>query len=265
MKSEQHCKHFEEGNGVEYDATHATFPLGRPIVTSSGEMVNAPVHYLGFNGGVIIADYDKESNVLQIYFMAFMNSRQYSDVAFPGPYGEDGNKLYVSPIMEGNPDYYVDPEKDGRTDEYLLLDQPANDEPTGLFSSYDSEANRDFTLWARPRSETCTPGIEDSDMWTEMDLAVGEESMYDQIGKQLTLLTGVTEGMPCGDVWMRSDAGPGTHGFDCNEMGVWGHFLMEVPDVQTKKMGLGRFWDNWECFYQGKHPTQCQDSRPMVV
>lgn len=255
LKSEQHCKHFEEGNGVDYTDTHAIMPLGRPIVTSSGEMVNAPVHYLGFVGGVIIADYDEETSVLQIYFQGHSVSRQYADVAFPGPEGLKGSALYVSAVTDG-PDYVVS-DKDGRTNEYLRLEQPDDDR-----SQFLGGRGKDYTLWARPKSETCKPGIEDGDFWTEMDLEPGAESIFDVLTGTLTLSRGVVQGMPCADVWMRSDAGAGTHGFDQNEMGVWGHFLMEVTDETTRTLGLARWWDNWECFYQDKDMGICEAERP---
>ena len=253
LKSEQHCKHFEEGNGVDYTQTHATFPLGRPVVTSSGEMVNAPTHYLGFVGGVIIADFDEETKVLQIYYQGHTVSRQYADVAFPGPNGVGSSALFVSAVTDGA-DYYVDPKKDGRTNEYLTLEQPRDD--LSMVLSF-SEVQRDYTLWARPRSDTCADGIDEADFWTEMDLAPGAESIWQTLSGTATLSKGVVKGMPCADVWMRSDAGAGTHGFDTNEMGVWGHFLMEVPDETTRTLGLARWWDNWECFYQKKDTAEC--------
>lgn len=95
-----------------------------------------------------------------------------------------------------------------------------------------------------------------------MDLEPGAESIFDVLTGTLTLSRGVVQGMPCADVWMRSDAGAGTHGFDQNEMGVWGHFLMEVTDETTRTLGLARWWDNWECFYQDKDMGICEAERP---
>jgi len=45
-------------------------------------------------------------------------------------------------------------------------------------------------------------------------------------------------------------------------MGVWGHFLMEVTDETTRTLGLARWWDNWECFYQDKDMGICEAERP---
>ncbi|KAL7547828.1 hypothetical protein ACHAWF_011098 [Thalassiosira exigua] len=84
-KSEQICYHLEEGFGVDASDTHITLPLGRPSTTLSGQMVNSPVHYLGFTVGYFTVHYDEINGILQLYFQAYSSSRQYTDVRFPGP------------------------------------------------------------------------------------------------------------------------------------------------------------------------------------
>ena len=111
MKSEQHCKHFEDLDGVSYTEDTVTFPLSRPITGFSGEMVNAPVHYLGLGVGYIIVDYDPSTNILEIFYQTFAHARQHSDVKYPGPYP---NGLYVTPVADGD-DYVVDTNIDGST------------------------------------------------------------------------------------------------------------------------------------------------------
>lgn len=272
LKSEQHCKHFENFNGVgliydgegeDKDATHVTFPLGRPFTTLSGEMVNAPVHYLGFVVGYVIAHYDADTNVLQLFYQGHSNSREPGDPNFHAAASEPA--LHVSPVAEG-PEYYVDPKKDGRADSVLQLERPSNDSSYGFLGPlFMTRPEVDYTLWARPRSDTCDPAIIDDPMWEEIDLPSVDNSIYELMAMSAMLTKGTVEGMPCADVWMRNDAGAGTHNFDANEMGVWTHFLAEVPDVLTKPMGLGRFWDHWECFYGGKDMSICEAERPGLT
>jgi hypothetical protein len=244
VKSEQHCKHFEQTDGIGETPTHSIFPLGRPITTYSGEMVTSPVYYLGFIVGHVTFDYDK-SGVLQILYQGYSVSRQYMDVKFPGPYD---NGLYVSPVAKGI-DYVVDPDTDGRTNVFLKADQPED------IGTDPEEA--EYTLWARPRSETCDPIFEDGDFWEKIDLKKGESSIWSGLVNTVDVLQGVVGGMPCANIWMRADYGRGSHGFGTAESGVWGHFLTEVTDKKTKKFGLAKFWDSWECFYRNKEQALC--------
>lgn len=252
-KSEQHCKHFEDMQGVmEHTDTTVTYPLGQPITVFSGEMVNSPIYYLGLAAGHATFHYDEDKNVLQIFCQTFSHSRQYSDVKFPGPYPSG---VHVSPVSEG-PDYAVDADKDGRTDGMLLLDQPKGMGP------FSRRIPADFTLWSRPRDEVCDSKWEDSSFWTDIDIAeaeLGANSIFEYLLQAKHVLKGVIGGMPCANVWMRSDYGRGTNAFGINEIGVWIHALGEIPDHKTKEMGLAKFWDSWECFYRNKDPALCSE------
>lgn len=246
LKSEQHCHHFEQGDGVDASDTHITLPLGRPFTSLNGQMVNAPVHYLGFNAGHITAHYDETENILQLYYQAHSSSRQYTDVQFPGPY-ESG--LFVSPVAEGS-DYAVDPNTDGRYDSKIQLSQP--------FDDFTASDERDFSLWARPKSDTCAEDIGNESFWEEIDLDDENDNVYDALVGNVDLLNGVIRGMPCADQFMSSDYGPGTNHVGTNEYGVWAHLLLEIRDVHTKEVGLADWWNNWECFYGNKDPAICR-------
>mmetsp|Transcript_47694 Transcript_47694/g.144217 ORF Transcript_47694/g.144217 Transcript_47694/m.144217 type:complete len:485 (-) Transcript_47694:363-1817(-) len=261
LKSEQHCKHLEEGQGftVSHTEDTVTIPLGRPVTMFSGEMVNAPSHYLGFNVGHVTAHYDEDKGILQLFYQGYSNSRQYSDVKYPGPDGFAG--LYVGPVSEGS-DYVVDPLKDGRGD-FSLRTEP----PRDLFQFPDSKWNLswllrssdvpDVSIWRRPLSERCTAETVNADFWKNIDIMKGSESIYDSIVQNLDTLNGVVEGMPCATSWMRADYGEGSHNFDANEIGVWAHSLGEIVDEYTNEMTLAPWWDEWECFYQGKDEKLC--------
>jgi len=244
-KSEQHCKHFEQMDGIGDTPTHSVFPLGRPITTFSGEMVTSPVYYLGVVAGHVTFDYDK-SGVLQILYQGYSVSRQYMDIKFPGPYD---NGLYVSPVAEGI-DYVVDPDTDGRSNVHLSTEQH---EDTGT----NPEEEADFSMWARPRSETCDPLFENGDFWEQIDLQKGENSEYHDLSQKVKLLKAVVGGMPCANIWMRADYGRASHGFGSAESGVWAHFLTEITDTRTKEFGLAKWWDSWECFYRNKEQALC--------
>lgn len=246
-KSENHCKHFEQLESLGQDETHAIFPLGRPITTLAGEGVTSPVYYLSFAGGHATFDYDEDTNVLQIFYLGYAYSRQYNDVNFPGPYP---NGIYVSPVAEGSD--YVVVDTDGRSNIYQQLEQPEN---TGT----DPEKEPDFTLWARPRSETCLERYENGDFWEEIDI----ESIFDSIFTQLTgyvnILKGTVGGYPCANIWSRNDYGRGTHGFGTTEVSVWAHALTEIPDFITKEITNAKYWDSWKCFFQNKNQALCEE------
>lgn len=251
-KSELHCKHFEEGTGVDADADYITLPLGRPVTTLSGEMVFSPVHYFGVVAGHVTADYNEEENVLQLYYQGFGQSRQYLDPKFPGPYP---TALYVSPVAEGS-DYAVDADVDGRSDNSYISEKPSNNgSPLFGWSPYDDVA--DFSLWARPRSETCDPYIEDSDIWEDIHLTPGNANIYEYLMSTKDILQGAVEAAPCANIWMRSDYGAGTHGFGISEISLWVHTMTETLDTRTKEFTTADWWDNWDCFYKNKDPTLC--------
>lgn len=252
FKSEQHCKHLELGRGpvtVSYTDDTVTFPLGRPITIFSGEMVNAPSHYLGLGVGTLTAHYNENKGVFQLFLQGFSISRQYADAAFPGPPGFAG--LYVSPVAEGS-DYVVDPEKDGRSDALVLNKAPADHVTKALRSDVP-----DLTLWRRPLAERCEQKTVDDTFWENIDITKNHNSIFDSIGQSKITAKGIVRGMACSTSWMKADYGEGTHGFDANEIGIWAHSLGEIRDDHTKEMTLAPWWDEWECFYQDKDLTSC--------
>jgi hypothetical protein len=250
LKSETHCKHFEELDGLEgvsFTEDSVTFPMGRPITGYTGEMVMSPVYYLGFGVGHITLHYDPETSVLEMFFQTFSHSRQHSDVEFPGPDPEKGNALYVSPVAEGD-EYKVDPKRDGRTDKRFSANVPGRSEYIPI------SGKPDFTLWARPTEEVCNKNyIGDgkwSNFWETINGAVMDYGdAFDMIGQPIALIKGVVGGMPCAGTYMRTDYGG--NGFEVEEIGVFFHSLVEIPSGQTENMLLGTFWDGWECFYRG--------------
>lgn len=252
LKSEQHCKHIEnkENIGVAYNDTHVILPLGRPATMFSGEMVNAPVHYLGLGVGYTTFAYDESTQTLQIYYQVHSISRQYPDPKYPGPYKTG---LYLSPVAEGS-DYEIDINKEGRSNIYLQTEQPQDDRSMAF--NWD-EAN--FAVWNRPQSEICEPEVRDGDWWLDTDIKPEYDNIWDDIYSQATFLKGVAVGILCAPIWMRADYGAGSHRLDVNEIGVWGHLLGEVRADRTKSVGAGSYWDNWECFYQNKDYSVCED------
>mmetsp|Transcript_10328 Transcript_10328/g.11057 ORF Transcript_10328/g.11057 Transcript_10328/m.11057 type:complete len:623 (-) Transcript_10328:234-2102(-) len=242
MKSETHCKHIEEINGVSYTQDSVTIPVGRPLTIYSGEMVNSPVHYLGLAVGHVTLHYDSSTGILEMFYQTFSHSRQHTDVEFPGPYA---NGLWVAPVADGN-DYVVDPDRDGRGDQLLLLDRPDSDK-----FPHPNEA--DFTLWARPTDDVCNPAYVDgilSGFW-ESTKPEPLETLWETLRGTRGLLAGMVGGMPCSSVYMHTDYGGG-HNFDMQEIGVWGHSMGEIRADKTKEMLLATFWDDWECFYANK-------------
>jgi len=241
LKSETHCKHFEQLDGVSYTKDSVTFPMDRPITTYTGEMVMTPVHYLGLGIGHTTLYYDPETNVLEMFYQTFSHSRQHSDVKFPGPYSKKGNALYVSPVADGK-EYEVDPDRDGRMDSYFKAN--------GIGPYVGLPGKPDFRIWELPTNETCFEKYRDGDFWDKID---GTKQVYGNLWQYISqtkqVLAGVVGGMPCVGSYMANDYGGG-NGFDAEEIGLWAHSLIEIPKRRTKEMVLADFWDGWECFYR---------------
>jgi len=239
MKSEQHCKHFEELDGLSYTQESVTFPLGRPITLFSGEVVNSPVHYLGLGVGHGTVHFDPTTSTLEIFYQTFSHSRQHPDVEYSGSYE---NGLWVAPVTDGI-DYVVDPDHDGRGDMYAIPDQ-----------SQDTliQGEEDFTVWARPTEEVCSDDMVDGSFWEEIDMkkTLDIDNVFDILTQVKPLLYGVIGSMPCSD-FMRSDYGGG-HNCDTNEIAVYSHALWEIRNDKTKELMLAKYWDSWECFYGGR-------------
>jgi len=237
-----------DGFTVDYTTDTVTFPLGRPITTFSGEMVNAPTHYFGLGQGTMTAHYNEEESILQLFLDGFGNSRQYSDVKFPGPHG---NGLFVGPVAKGD-NYVVDPDVDGRQDSYYREDQPAPLKTHPL----DPDVP-DLTMWRRPLSERCDADVVGAPFWENLDLSASDDSIYDMLDQSITMLRGVIAGLPCSTSWMKNDYGMGSSDFDAQEMSVWVHTLGEIRNDWVETMSLAPWWDEWECFYQNKTLTDC--------
>ena len=148
LKSELHCKHIKQHDGVSHTQDTVIFPLGRPLTVFSGKMINSPVHYFGLGVGYIIPHYDPSMGIFEIFYQTFSHSCRHLDVKFPGPY-PDG--LWVAHVAKGS-SYVVDPDHDGRTDRYIQSDPP-NQIP--IIKHGPDTA--DFTLWARPIEEVYSP------------------------------------------------------------------------------------------------------------
>ena len=213
-KSEQHCKHLEQGRGmftVDYTANTVTIPLGSPVTIFSGEMVNAPSHYLGLNAGTLTAHYDKEKGILQLFMQGYSTSRQYPDAKFPGPEGFAG--LYLGPVASGG-DYVVDLHKDGRSDVLYSNEQPSDDQ-----TGYLRDDIPDVTLWRHPIAQRCTEDTLSDSFWESIDVAPSANSIFDTLLATRDLLKGTIHGMACATSWMKTDYGEGSHGMDANEIG----------------------------------------------
>mmetsp|Transcript_22897 Transcript_22897/g.26097 ORF Transcript_22897/g.26097 Transcript_22897/m.26097 type:complete len:626 (-) Transcript_22897:58-1935(-) len=252
LKSEQHCKHLEVAQGGGFTVDHTTdtvtIPLGRPITTFSGEMVNAPTHYLGLGQGTMTAHYNEDQGILQLFLQGFGISRQYSDVNFVGTHG---NGLFVGPVAKGD-DYVVDPDVDGRQDNLYRDDPPPNIKTNPI-----SPDVPDLTMWRRPLSERCSANTRDASFWEEINISTKSNSVFNFLNQNVNILRGAVRGMACSTTWMKPDYGWGTSNFDVNELSVWIHTLGEVRDDWTKKITLAPWWDEWECFYQGKKLSDC--------
>ena len=288
-KSENSCRHFENGTGVGYTDTHIILPVDKPLTMVSGEMATSPMYYLGLNGGYTTVHYDEESQVLQFYYRAYQQFRGYTDVE----HQTDNTKpsgIWMSRLASGD-DYAVSKEVDGRFDRYLSLQNPKPGWPVGSEDSVEGaeaklsnpslrsnkeetlyEASKalrqnvflepDLTVFARPIDDTCdSKYVVDDDWkqkWEDIRLAEPGETVVEKLMLSADLIAVSNRGAPCGGTYLRNDYGNDTHYFGINEFGVWIHMLLEVDQGNTRIITTADWWDEWECFYTGKDPSLCK-------
>mmetsp|Transcript_14566 Transcript_14566/g.24167 ORF Transcript_14566/g.24167 Transcript_14566/m.24167 type:complete len:562 (-) Transcript_14566:183-1868(-) len=257
MKSENHCKHFEEGAGIEVTDTHIVIPLNSAFATLSGEMQFSPTYYLGLNAGVNIAKYDASTNTLEFYYQASQQFRDYSDpkVApedLPFPSG-----IWVSPVNASTPA----PSVDGRSDKLYRTSANRGWLPQFLVNSYLSEPV-DYSIYDKDMSEACPQDLQEElePVWLEAKLEEEGESgnLMAGLANMKHLLHVSVIGAPCGSNYMKSDFGPGTVGFELNEFSVWSHMILEVEQEHTEYIATSQFWNDWDEFLkngEGFHPT----------
>lgn len=250
-KSHYECKHIEAAPGLEAGDDSITLPLGRPLKTFSGENQQSPQYFISVNSGHATAHYNPETNVLQLYLQFFGVSRSNVDVKFPGAHP---NGVWLSPVAEGS-DYGIDPTIDGRTDEYHRLKRPLDSTPQRLPFGWGPDV--DFTLWQRPRSETCDQSTLEDPFWEAVNLDEWQSSSWNFLLQSKKFLDSTVHGITCGNHWNREDYGRGSKGFGPLEYATWLHMLTEVASKDTKFVTTNDVWDTWECFYQNKKMAVC--------
>lgn len=247
LKSENHCKHFEDGYGIALTENHIEIPLNSPWVTVSGEMNFSPNYYMGLNNGINIAKYDAETNALEFHYQAFQQWRHYADQSTnTEDYGPSG--LFVAPI---SPDYPVAPE-DGRSDQYY------KDKPmwyTEVLANYKN-IPVDYSLY--DRRGTCDDETRErlAHKWKDAKLEEAQVEETDNVFEDLldlhSLVTVAVDGATCASTFMRADYGPNSTGLEILEFTAWVHLILEADPDFTEYLATAQFWDNWDNFYKGK-------------
>merc|ERR1711865_429317 len=115
----------------------------------------------------------------------------------------------------------------------------------------------DFTLWQRPRSETCDQSTLEDPFWEAVNLDEWQSSSWNSLLQKKNFLDSTVHGITCGNHWNREDYGRGSKGFGPLEIATWLHMLTEVVSKDTKFVTTNDVWDTWECFYQNKKMAVC--------
>ena len=238
LKSENHCKHFESGAGIEVNSTHISIPLDKPFTTLSGEMVYSPTYYLGLNAGINLARYNAHTDTLEFYYRASQSYRGYSDGVIPSeelPY-ESG--IWVTPVADNYPVSTMD----GRTDEYYTDIKPETPEDF-------LDIPVDYSIYDRSQEESCPEELQDrlDNAWEKAMLIQAQESSNPvaTFSNLASLLLVTVEGAPCGANYMRSEYKSGVVGLELNEYSVWVHLILEVDVEYTEQIVMADFWDDW--------------------
>mmetsp|Transcript_9345 Transcript_9345/g.14410 ORF Transcript_9345/g.14410 Transcript_9345/m.14410 type:complete len:573 (+) Transcript_9345:13-1731(+) len=246
LKSENHCKHFEDGYGIGLTKSHIEIPLNSPWVTVSGEMNYSPNYYMGLNNGIKIAKYDPETHALEFHYQAFQQWRHYADQTSNsvanGPSG-----LFIAPI---SPDFPVARE-DGRSDQYY------QDKPKWYMDVLANYRNIpvDYSLY--DRDATCDEKTRErlADKWTDAKLEEAQVEDTDNVFEDLldlhSLVTVVIDGATCPSALMRSDYGQNSTGMEILEFITWAHLILEADPEVTEDLATAQFWDDWDKFYKG--------------
>ena len=259
-KSENHCRHFENGTGVGFDNTHIILPVDKPLTMLSGEMAFSPMFYLGLNGGYTTVHYDEDARILQFYYRGHQQFRSYTDVE----HQTDNTKssgIWLSRMVIDDDYYAVSPNMDGRSDQLMSRNKPllgALSASLGLVSGIQE----DTSVFARPMSDTCNSTYVESGNWEEKWEAIrlpgSGESDFRALLLGADLIDVSNRAAPCGGTYLRNDYGNDTHYYGYNEFGVWNHMLLELTQGHTRDMSTADWWDEWECFYAGKDLSLCR-------
>jgi len=240
MKSENHCKHFEDYHGIGITETDLEIPLNKPWLAHSGETNLSPSYIFGYNNGIMIAKYDNEKNILEIHYKAYQQYRYHADAGYERP----PSGLWLAPISLEYPVM----DQDGRSDRFYQEHSWYNE----MLNKYRS-IPVDYSVY--DRTETCDDETRDelADLWDDLDyIEIINESqstfgdLMDFAGFTRILINGIT----CASSLMRPDYGPNTVGFEVLEMLVVVHFIIEIDPNFTESLLTSPFWNEWDDFYK---------------
>ena len=205
LKSENHCRHFEEGYGIVTNETHTTYPLNQAIVGLGGEMNFVPFYYLGLNAATAVIRYNKENNSIEMYYQASQSYRAYFDAKIPVHYNPYPSGLWITSVS----DEYPVAEYDGRTDAYYFEEEPENRITLEWLKDSYLPIPVDYSVFDRG-SEIC-----DDDKRNDLD-PVWEEAIlehqldesaniFDKFASKKSMFQAAVEGMACGSSYMYSE------------------------------------------------------------
>lgn len=252
LKSENHCKHFESGAGIEVTDTHIVIPLNSAFMANSGEMQFSPAYYFGLNSGVMLARHDESSGTLEIFYQASQMFRGYSDPKIAPEEWPFPSGLWVAPVHPSVPVMSTD----GRTDQFYESEGPSGVASLQFLINQYLDVPVDYSMYDGGMEKTCPTELRDrlKPVWLrakleEMGQGAGTNLMSRLSGMTNVLLAAVV-GAPCGATFMRSDYGPGTMGLEMNEYSSWAHMILEVDPEKTETLVTSQFWDDWDAFFK---------------
>mmetsp|Transcript_3737 Transcript_3737/g.4148 ORF Transcript_3737/g.4148 Transcript_3737/m.4148 type:complete len:570 (+) Transcript_3737:2-1711(+) len=246
IKSENHCKHFEDGYGIVVTDTHIEIPLNSPWVTLGGETATSPEYHMGFNTGISIAKYDTEKNSLEFHYKAYQQFRYYADPEEDRSEEPIQSALWLAQFSPEHPISDVD----GRSDQYYRL------EPywyQGMLASY-KKIPIDYSIYDRG-NDICDKKVREklSGKWDDAKLEQAQVQETDNVLEDLmdlhSLMQILVDGAACSN-FMKADFGPNTTGFGTLEFFVSAHLILEFDPHVTEEMATKQFWDDWDTFYK---------------
>jgi len=252
IKSENHCVHFEDWDGLILTDDYLQMPLETPIFTLSGETVFSPLARFGSNTAINIAKYNVETNSLEFHAQAYAQYHLYTDI------DDDSTSsgLWLAPIQN---DYAADA-TDGRLDSRYAPEYVRSIPMNLLVTAYDA-LPMDYSLF--DRTDTCTEEerstLEPYYDWitTELD----ETPIYgldflSSAAEYVGITYASVKSLTCGSSFMKADDGSNHTGSDWVVFIMWMHFLLEWNEEERLEQTSAVYWDNWISLFEDEDKIQ---------
>lgn len=229
------CFHIEGTTGAFWTERGLRLPLGRKIAAYRGQIAQGPLRTFNIATGVVVAEYNKRDQALEIYFYA----NNYLNVLDPTIPNILAPTLYTS-VLPGEAVSSILPDSRKNT----VLQSPSA-VAKALYDRYMSMPV-DYEYLFRDPSSLCTAAQRQKLVQIFRDLDF-ERFAHHHVQKPGTLaaldmVRTITNVIDCGTSYLQAKT-KHSNAYDLMEALGWGHFIMESPPGDTMQMITYPHWN----------------------